>query len=263
MNFEKELADAISVAQEATKVIMKYYRDHFNIEIKSDQSPVTDADKASNELIYNTLKAKYPTYAFLTEEMADNSERLSNDYVWIIDPLDGTEDFIRHDDQFCINIALAYKGHPVVGVVAIPVSGEIYYASLGNGTYYLANENAKAIKVHVNNKTTDIIQLSSVCHQTKEELTIFENHKDRINSIVKHGSAIKACLIASGKAEVTFRFGAGSKEWDTCAPQIVVTEAGGIFVTSKFAPITYNKKDVYNRDGFFIINTKENEDLAK
>ena len=95
MNFSKELSDAIIVAKKAMEVIMKYYKDHFNIEIKSDKSPVTDADKASNELIYNELKSKYPTYAFLTEEMADNEERLTNDYVWIIDPLDGTEDFIQ------------------------------------------------------------------------------------------------------------------------------------------------------------------------
>lgn len=263
MDFKKELSDAIIVAKKAMEVIMKYYRDHFNIEIKSDHSPVTDADKASNELIYNELKAKYPTYAFLTEEMADNEERLSNDYVWIIDPLDGTEDFIRHDDQFCINIALAYKGQPAVGVVAIPVTGEIYYASLDQGAFYLANDNQIAKPIHVNNKTSDLIQLSSVCHQTEQELTIFNNHRDRISSLIKHGSAIKACLIASGKAEMTFRFGSGSKEWDTCAPQAVVTEAGGIFVTSKLEPITYNKKDVYNRNGFFIVNTRDNLDLVK
>lgn len=263
MNFSKELFDAIIVAKKAMEVIMKYYKDHFNIEIKSDKSPVTDADKASNELIYNELKSKYPTYAFLTEEMADNEERLTNDYVWIIDPLDGTEDFIRHDDQFCINIALSYKGQPAVGVVAIPVTGEIYYASLGCKAYYLAKDSQTPQLIHVNDKTTDLIQLSSVCHQAEQELTIFNNHKDRISSLIKHGSAIKACLIASGKAELTFRFGAGSKEWDTCAPQAVVSEAGGIFVTSKLEPITYNKKDVYNRDGFFIVNSKDNLDLVK
>lgn len=262
MKYENELKDAITVAKKAIETIMDFYRNHFEIEIKSDNSPVTDADKASNELIYDYLKQRYPSYAFLTEEMSDDLSRLNNDYVWIIDPLDGTEDFIRRDDQFCINIALVYAHQPVVGVVAIPVTGEIYFAVATEGSYYLPAGSTQPVRIHVNAKTSDLIQLSSVHHQTVEEIAIFEKHRDRIQCLSKVGSAIKACLIARGEAEVSFRYGSGSKEWDTCAPQLVLTEAGGVYTTSKLKPILYNKEDVYNHDGFFMLNRLENSDLV-
>lgn len=263
MKYLQELTDAIDAAKRAMTVIMDFYRNSFEIEIKSDNSPVTDADKASNRLIYDILKAKYPDYGFLTEEMADDLSRLQKENIWIVDPIDGTEDFIHRDDQFCINIALACRGEPTVGVIAVPATGEIYYAVKGEGAYYVASGTEKAERIHVSDKTDGLIQLSSVYHQTKEELSIFARHQDRIARLVKVGSAIKACLIARGEAEVSFRYGSGSKEWDTCAPQIVLTEAGGVFLTSKLEPITYNKPDVYNRDGFFMLNRIENAKLSQ
>lgn len=263
MKYEAQLKDAIEVARKAMIIVLKYYHETFHIEIKSDNSPVTDADESSNKLIFEELSKKYPDYGFLTEEMADSPTRLTKDYVWIIDPLDGTKDFITHDDQFCINIALAYKGTPIVGVVAIPVTGEIFYAVLNEGSYYLANNTTEGVKIHVNSKTDGLIQLTSVHHETEEEVKIFNSNKGRIERLDRVGSAIKACLIAKGEAEVSFRYGSGTKEWDTCAPQIVLTEAGGIFVTAKFAPITYNREDVYNRDGFFMLNSMENANLIK
>lgn len=263
MKYEAQLRDAIEVARKAMVVILKYYHETFHIEIKSDNSPVTDADQSSNKLIFEELSRKYPDYGFLTEEMADSPSRLKKDYVWIIDPLDGTKDFITHDDQFCINIALAYKGTPIVGVVAIPVTGEIFYAVIHEGSYYLASGEVEGMRIYVNSKTDHLIQLTSVHHETDEEVKIFNANRDRIEKLDKVGSAIKACLIAKGEAEISFRYGSGSKEWDTCAPQIVLTEAGGVFITSKFDPITYNKEDVYNRDGFFMLNTMKNADLIK
>ena len=137
--FEKELEIALLACKEAMKNIMKYYNAGFHVEIKSDESPVTEADKTSDVLIKEIISKEFPNYSFLTEESDDDLSRLDNDYVFIVDPVDGTKDFIARDDEFTTNIALAYKNEVVAGVISIPASGEIYYASKGDGAYYLSN----------------------------------------------------------------------------------------------------------------------------
>ena len=128
MNYEKELNAAIKAAKDASKVILDFYHNGFKVETKDDNSPVTSADKASDKLIKEELIKAFPNYAFLTEESYNKNDRsrLKNDYVWIIDPLDGTKDFVAHDDEFTINIALSYKHEVVLGVVLIPVKNEIF-----------------------------------------------------------------------------------------------------------------------------------------
>ncbi len=255
--WEKELKAAIEAGRLARIKIMEIYEKGFDVEIKEDNSPVTLADKTADKIIRDYLHEIFPTHAFLTEESEDHKDRLSNDYVWIVDPVDGTKDFVARDGGFTTNIALAYKHELVVGVVVIPVTGEIYYASKDNGSFYMKDE-SYAEKIHVNAKTDNLTVLCSVFHTNEKELALIEKHKDKITNVSKVGSSIKACHIAHGKAELTYRMSAGTKEWDTAACQIVVEEAGGVFVEPDGKRLTYNREDVYNRKGYVIANCKEN-----
>lgn len=255
--WEKELQAAIEAGLIAKKKILEIYHEHFDVEIKSDNSPVTMADKCADEIIRNHLHKCFPTYAFLTEESTDDLSRLNNDFVWIVDPVDGTKDFVAKDGEFTTNIALAYKHELVVGVVIAPALDEIYFASKDNGAYFQKG-NEKPVRIHVNDKLEDLTMLTSVFHFTKDEEEFIKKHEDKIKHVMKRGSSLKPCAIAHGLAEITFRSSPYTKEWDTAACQIVVTEAGGIFVEPNGNPIRYNREDVYNRNGYIVVNRKEN-----
>ena len=255
--WEKELQAAIEAANLAKKAILDFYHTKVEVEIKSDDSPVTIADKTADKIIREYLHEKFPTHAFLTEESEDNGDRLQNDFVWIVDPVDGTKDFIAHDDEFTTNIALAYKHKLVVGVVLAPACDELYYASAGNGAFFQKGEQ-KPVKIHVSDKVSDLTVLISVFHFNDNEKLMIEKHSDKLKHVVRRGSSLKPCMIAHGLAEVHYRFSGNTKEWDTAACQIVVEEAGGLFVEPDGTPITYNREDVYNRNGYIVVNRKEN-----
>ena len=255
--WEKELQAAIEAGLLAREKILEIYHQHFDVEIKSDNSPVTIADKTADEIIRKYLHEQFPEHAFLTEESTDDLARLQNDFVWIVDPVDGTKDFVAKDDQFTTNIALAYKHELVVGVVIAPALGEIYFASKGNGAFF-QKLGEKPVAIHVNDKTDDLTMLTSVFHFTQDEQAFIDKHSDKIKHVMKRGSSLKPCAIAHGLAEITFRSSPNTKEWDTAACQIVVTEAGGLFVEPNGNEIRYNREDVYNRNGYIVVNRKEN-----
>ena len=174
--WEEQLNAAIEAGVKAIKGILEIYNTNFDVEIKDDNSPVTLADKNADKVIREYLHNKYPEYAFLTEESTDNKERLNNDYVWIVDPVDGTKDFVARDGGFTTNIALAYKHEAVVGVVVVPLTGEIYYAAKGLGAFYRHQGITK--RIHVNDKLDNLIVYKSVFHSTKQEEVMYEKYKD-------------------------------------------------------------------------------------
>lgn len=257
MDFSKELHAAIEVGLEAGKEIMKIYHTPFEVEIKSDDSPVTLADKKADQMIREKLSQSFPTYAFLTEESEDHKERRKNPYCFIVDPVDGTKDFVKKDDQFTTNIALAFFGEVVMGVVLIPAMNCYYFAVKGHGTYKV-EEGKEPVRIHVNDKQEDLTVLRSVFHFQDSEQKVIEKHQDRIRHIVPFGSSLKACKIAEGVAELSYRLSPGTKEWDTAASQIIVEEAGGVFVKPNGVRMHYNRENVYNLEGYVIANRKEN-----
>jgi len=254
--WEKQLKEAIFAAKEARKIILEVYKTKFDVEIKSDDSPVTQADKRADEAIKAHLHKMFPTHAFLTEESEDNKDRLNNDFVWIVDPLDGTKDFVARDDEFTTNIALSYKHEVVVGVVMIPAKNEIYFATKGGGAFHKKGCFTK--RIHVNDKTEGLTFLTSVFHTSAAEEEVMKKHADKITNRMKVGSAIKACYIASGKAEICYKLSEGTKEWDTAAFTCVVEEAGGHVIKPDGTRYVYNREDVHNHEGYLIINRKEN-----
>lgn len=257
--YERELEVALKAINSVRELILDIYNSNdLGVEIKDDNSPVTKADKASDKRIREILSEAFPTYALLTEESADDLARLNNDYVWIVDPVDGTKEFVDHDDEFSVNIGLSYKHKAVLGVILVPVTGEIFYGVEGLGSFYLVDKNAKPVKIHCNNKTKDITILVSKYHTNEQEQSMIARHKDVIKNVVSLGATLKGCKIAKGDAEMSYRFSSNTKEWDTCAMQAIVEQAGGLVLKFDGKPIWYNREDVYNREGYVICNVKEN-----
>ncbi len=257
MIYEKELNDAITVVSMARDIILDIYEHNdVEVEMKADNSPITIADRNSDEAIRYYLKSLYPDYGFLTEESEDDLSRLEKDDVWIVDPLDGTKNFIHHDDEFAIHVALCHKHEIVLGVIMIPAKGLLYWAIKGEGAFQRID--GKDVRLHVSDRHDHLRVLISVYHYNDMEAALIEKHKDKIESVEKCGSSMKACLIASGKAELSYRMNPNTKEWDSAPAQLLVKEAGGVFVTPELKEFRNNRRDVYNREGYIIANCIEN-----
>ncbi len=257
MKYDRELNDAINAIHIGASAMMDIYlHTDFTVTIKSDNSPVTEADKISEQLIKDYLKERYPEYGFLTEECEDDLSRLTKDYVWIIDPLDGTKNFIAKDDEFTINVALCYKHEIVLGVIYIPAQQELYWAMKDEGSYHRVGSEDE--RIHVSYRKDHLRVLTSVFHFNDVEAKLIEKHMDQIESVEKCGSSIKACYVASGLAELSYRMNPNTKEWDTAPAQLLIKEAGGVFVTPSLHELTNNREDVYNREGYIIANCIEN-----
>lgn len=256
--WEKELEVCKEAAVLAGKAILDIYdnAEDMSVEYKEGNMPLTAADKAANRIIVDLLKRNFPTYAVLSEEEKDNLDRLSNDYCFVVDPLDGTKEFIKRNGQFTVNIALAYKHRSELGVIYVPVSGELYYASKGNGAY-LQNDNGTIKKLSVSQDVDSknlkvVLSGSHGCQQMDELL-----EKYRLTDFLKIGSSLKGCMVAGGNADVYYRHNP-TMEWDTAAMQCIVEEAGGVFKQMDLTPMLYNRENSLNEKGFFAINSYRN-----
>lgn len=246
-----------SLAIQAGQEIMKIYETDFNIEIKEDNSPLTLADKTANEIIVKGLSENFPDYAILSEESKDDKSRLLNDYCFIVDPLDGTKEFVKRSGQFTINIALANKNKVITGVIYVPVTKELYYASKGEGAFIEKVETGEIKKLQVTDKIADLTMIGSKSHSSEKEAMLIEQNKDRISEMLTAGSSLKGCMVAEGKADIYYRFGL-TCEWDTAAMQCIVEEAGGIFRQMDGTALLYNRDNNLNEKGFYIVNREEN-----
>jgi 3'(2'), 5'-bisphosphate nucleotidase len=252
--------DIKDLAMTAGREIMKIYKKDFQTEYKENNTPLTEADIISNNIIVEHLKNAYPNFSILSEELKDDSLRLENNWCWIIDPLDGTKEFIKKNDEFTVNIALTYKKKPVLGVIYAPAIDDIYYAIKDNGAFFINNFSEgknEPKKISVSDKVSDLTLVKSRSHSGKEIEDLIEKNKDKITNNKVSGSSLKGCLIAKGDADIYYRFGLTS-EWDTCAMQCIVEEAGGIFIQMDKSEMTYNRQNNLNEKGFLIVNNKKN-----
>lgn len=258
MNLERELEVAKACAVEAGKAIMDIYENATDMQVtyKDGDMPLTAADNASNAIIVKALKEAFPEYAVLSEEEKDDLARLDNDFCFVVDPLDGTKEFIKRNGQFTVNIALSYKHESVMGVIYVPVTGELYYASRGQGAY-LDTKDQKGRRLQVSDVTDkdQIRMVMSSSHGCEQMDRLLEKYG--ITNFVKMGSSLKGCVIARGEAEVYYRYNP-TMEWDTAAMQCIVEEAGAIFRQMDETPMTYNRTDSLNAKGFYIINSEKN-----
>lgn len=253
--FVTELIKKLAV--DAGAEIMNIYQTDFHIMSKMDNSPLTAADKKANTIIISKLEETYKEFAILSEEEKDNLARLENDYCFIVDPLDGTKEFINRNGEFTVNIALAYKHEVVIGVIYVPVTKELYYASKGEGAFYENLDAGELTQIHVTDKLSELVVVGSRSHAAEQEAKLQEEYKDIIAETRAAGSSLKGCMVAKGDADVYYRFGL-TCEWDTAAMQCIVEEAGGIFRQMDGTPMRYNRENTLNEKGFYIVNRKEN-----
>lgn len=248
-NYKKEFYVALKAIKEASKVVMEIYHGDFTINYKQDNTEVTNADISSEKIIKEILIKNFPNYSILSEESKDDKERLNNDYCWIIDPIDGTKDFVNKTNNFAINLALSYKHEIVLGIISVPCRNLFYYAIKGQKAYKIENDIVSNITV--SNDTNKLIMLASKFFFKNEDE--FKNNPS-IKEIKSIGSSYKAGLIAEGKAHLCIKLEPVTKEWDTAPSDIIIKEAGGIICDIYGNNMTYNKDDVINRNGFIITN---------
>jgi 3'(2'), 5'-bisphosphate nucleotidase len=258
------LEAAIHVAVDAGIEILKIYETDFAVEYKSDRSPLTEADKASNQKIIDSLtKFEIP---FLSEEneQAKYEIRKNWTYVWIVDPLDGTKEFIKRNGEFTVNIALVKNGKPTLGVIYSPVFRDLYFASETFGSFKIDRhdvieifqhpqpkldlllQKAKKLPTTKNDKSFTIVasrsHLNSATHQHIEKRKREYTNIELINA----GSSIKICFVAEGKANEYPRYGP-TMEWDTAAGQAIVELAGkNVIDLETGKPIEYNRQNIKN-----------------
>lgn len=256
--WKKEIEVAKTAAVEAGKAIMEVYSLTEGIEIsyKEGGSPLTEADRRANAIIVTALRDHFPGYAILSEEEKDSPGRLDNDLCFIVDPLDGTKEFIKKNGQFTVNIALAYRHRVVAGVIFVPVTKELYFAEKDQGAYLL-EEGGEAVKLKVSGRTGEgrIRMVMSSSHGCKELDDLLGRYE--FESFVKVGSSLKGCMIAKGEAEVYYRYNP-TMEWDTAAMQCIVEEAGGIFRQMDDTEMLYNRENSLNDKGFYAVNDMRN-----
>jgi len=248
----------VSLAQKAGDAIMEVYARDFSVETKDDKSPLTEADKKSNEVILKGLKENYPAIPFISEEtkLTPYSERKDWKTFWLIDPLDGTKEFIKKNGEFTVNIALIEDGVPVVGVVYVPAQGKTYFGVKGEGSFKMETRSDKpepiTNKKHYSTKQK-VIVVGSRSHLDENTMAFVEQLKSDGKEVEfnSSGSSIKFCLVAEGKADVYPRF-APTMEWDTGAAHAVVLYAGkNVLDRTTGQPLQYNKENLLNP--FFIV----------
>jgi len=246
----------VDIAIDAGDAVMEIYRTDFSVQHKEDSSPLTEADLAANRIIKSKLKLLTPSIPILSEEsLVDWEIRKHWQYLWVVDPVDGTKEFVNRTDEFTINIALVENNKPILGVVHAPALGVTYYAVRGQGAFKLkVGEQPVSIKANPVPEEGTLKIVGSRSHQS-EAMTEYMNQLMATRSdieFVKSGSALKFCLVADGTADIYPRL-APTSEWDSAAGHIVVNESGKRVVQyGKTEELVYNKQDLLNP--WFIVS---------
>ena len=254
-----ELDIAIKAAQEASSVILDIYQKDYNTFTKTDDSPVTDADLKSNKKINEILSDT--KHSILSEEDVDDQSRLSKDMIWIVDPLDGTSDFIDKTGEFTVMIALIQNKKPILGVIAWPTEKILFVAQKDCGTFRYSNDKWDKISVTKIENLSECRTIGSRHHLSDKEKEFIR--KLGIKDFTSIGSSLKVGKISSGEAEAYITTTNKMKEWDTAASYCIITEAGGKMTDMSGNQITYNNKNVYHQNGILVTNGLIHDKIVK
>lgn len=238
---------AVSAAEEASKEILEVYNsDDFAVEAKGDNSPLTRADRKAHHRISDILKVT--NLPVLSEEGKHTpyDERKHWEYFWMVDPLDGTKEFIKRNGEFTVNIALIHKSMPVLGVVVVPVSGDVFFSIKGNGAFVKKNGRETLLEkrsaIDLNKPGLRVV--ASRSHMNAETETFINKLKDPV--LVSKGSSLKFLMLAEGEADIYPRY-APTMEWDTAAAHAILKEMDiGVLESGKNTELQYNKPDLLN-----------------
>ena len=243
------IEEVIIISQQAGKEILSFYNDEIDVEQKDDNSPLTKADLAAHNLIYRELKKLTPDIPILSEEggIPDYEERKLWEQYWLVDPLDGTKEFIKKNGEFTVNIALIRENEPVLGVVFIPAKNVTYFGELGKGSFKIENGKQKKIISKTPDLNKPVTVVSSRSHGSNDLEEKLSELGVTIGNNISAGSSLKFCLVAEGSADIYPRFGP-TMEWDTGAGDAVFRYSGEEI---RYSPIRYNKENLLN-EGFII-----------
>jgi 3'(2'), 5'-bisphosphate nucleotidase len=246
-----DMHNVIAIAKKAGETIMQIYQKDFSVKVKEDQSPLTEADLASHQLICEELSKLYPDIPILSEESTESFTFVDeNACFWCVDPLDGTKEFIKKNDEFTVNIALIQNQHPILGVIGVPAKNMVYVAVKGEGAFKQQDDNDLQriqVKLQDPNHLTFAVSRSHLDDQTKAMVDEYEAE------MLQAGSALKLANVAEGLVDVYPRFGP-TMLWDVAAGQCVIEEAGGrVLWAANQQPMTYNIHQLKN-DSFIAMN---------
>lgn len=242
----------IAIAEQASEKILAVYHTEFDVTRKDDNSPLTEADMAAHRVIVDGLSQLTPDIPVLSEEsnMIPFATRRQWRRYWLVDPLDGTREFVKRNGEFTVNIALIDNHQPIIGVIDTPVSGICYFANNDDGAFKKTATDGSS-KISTRRKPKDHTLVAGSRSHRGDSLNYFLGRIGKYD-IVSMGSSLKSCLVAEGKVDIYPRLGPTS-EWDTAAAQCIVENAGGMLVELSMQPMRYNTKDSLLNPHFLVI----------
>lgn len=250
---QHELEVARRIAREAGRILLEIYSGEHGVQWKGYDDPVTTADKNANTFIVNELRKAFPGDGILSEEATDNPSRLSQARVWMVDPMDGTRQFIDHIPEFAVMIGLSLQGKAALGVVYNPVTDSMYFGSSGDGAYLEKGLTTRRLKVDPVSDFDLVTAAMSRSHHSP----VVDGIKDAlgIRKSIQSGSVgLKVGLLVDGLAHFYIHPGAKTCQWDTCAPQAILEAAGGRMTDRNGEPLTYNALEIRNLKGIIATN---------
>tara|TARA_X000000950_G_scaffold32848_1_gene35326 strand:+ start:14900 stop:15697 length:798 start_codon:yes stop_codon:yes gene_type:complete len=257
---KENLLEIVNISVDAGEVILNYYNENVDVIYKDDESPLTKADLASHKIITDSIKKITPDIPILSEEeFIDWKIRKKWKKYWLIDPLDGTKEFIKKNDEFTVNIALIENNRPILGVIYTPALNELFYSIKNFGSYKILtkkklNTLKDAKRISINKKKSNQVKIVGSRSHSNPILEKWVNKNFNEFDILQKGSSLKFCLIAEGSADIYPRFGPTS-EWDIAAGHIILEEAGGKLKSIDNKEILYNEKEnILNPDFFAYSN---------
>jgi len=263
-SYDREMSVALELSREAGAAILEVYEGPLELEQKTgagDREPVTKADRIANEIIVRRLSREFPEDGILAEESVDTERRLGKSRVWMVDPLDGTTGFIEGNGDFAVQIGLAEAGECVLGIVYQPLTGVLYRAVRGGGAWVERPEmEAERARVSEHVDLTTMRLAASRSHRSPRMDRVVQ--KFGVKQEVRRGSVgIKVGLIVEQQCDLYVHLSPRTRQWDTCAPEMILQEAGGRLTDLFGNPLRYNSPEVRNRNGIVASNGVAHQEI--
>ena len=261
LELTREIEFAVKVAREASTIVNTFYVGSSEVRYKMHDEPVTEADRSANQHIVARIQANFPQDGILSEESKDDFARLKRDRVWIVDPLDGTKEFIARNGEFSIMIGLVIAGAPVMGVIMQPSNNLLYMGAVGHGAFLYEDGEQIPLTVSACTELSQIIMVSSRSHRQQivdRVRATLRITKERVSGSV----GLKVGLIARRLADAYIHPSPGCKEWDLCAAQALLEAAGGRMTDCWGNPLRYNRADVRAHNGVIATNGLTHDEIV-
>ena len=227
------LLTATTAAHEAGNIIHSFFHSEYEVKMKGRGNPVTEADIAADNKLKEILTSEFPEYGWLSEETRDTPDRLTKNRVWVVDPIDGTKEFVEGIPNFVVSIGLVENGIPILGVIHNPINKDTYTATLGGGIFFNGEQT-------IIDDKTEFSKISILNSRSETHKGLWEPYIPHFKKLIPIGSiALKLAMVAANKADMVATV-KPKNEWDICAGHCLINEAGGTLLTLEGEEITYN-----------------------